>query len=99
MNGTMKAAVMEGIGKMGYTQRPIPTPKADEVLVKLEYVGICGSDMHYYKTGAIGGYVVEPPLCPGPRVRRHCGGGGQQCGPPEGGGPGGPGAGQDLRPL
>ena len=28
---------MEGIGKMGYTQRPIPVPKADEVLVKLEY--------------------------------------------------------------
>ena len=49
MDGTMKVAVMEGIGKMGYTQRPIPTPKADEVLVKLEYVGICGSDMHYYE--------------------------------------------------
>ena len=62
MNGTMNAAVMEGIGKMGYTRRPIPTPKADEVLVKLEYVGICGSDMHYYETGAIGDYVVEPPF-------------------------------------
>ena len=62
MNGTMNAAVMEGIGKMGYTRRPIPTPKADEVLVKLEYVGICGSDMHYYETGAIGDYVVKPPF-------------------------------------
>lgn len=62
MDGTMKVAVMEGIGKMGYTRRPIPTPKADEVLVKLEYVGICGSDMHYYETGVIGDYVVEPPF-------------------------------------
>ena len=62
MDGNMKVAVMEGIGKMGYTQRPIPTPKDDEVLVKLEYVGICGSDMHYYETGAIGDYVVEPPF-------------------------------------
>jgi len=62
MNGNMKVAVMEGIGKMGYTERPIPTPKADEVLVKLEYVGICGSDLHYYETGAIGNYVVEPPF-------------------------------------
>ena len=42
MEGTMKVAVMEGIGKMGYTERPIPVPKDDEVLVKLEYVGICG---------------------------------------------------------
>lgn len=62
MDGNMKVAVMEGIGKMGYTTRPIPKPKADEVLVKLEYVGICGSDMHYYETGAIGDYVVEPPF-------------------------------------
>lgn len=62
MNGDMKVAIMNGIGKMGYTRRPIPTPKADEVLVKLEYVGICGSDMHYYETGAIGNYVVAPPF-------------------------------------
>lgn len=62
MNGTMKVAVMEGIGKMGYVEHPIPEVKPDEVLVKLEYVGICGSDMHYYETGAIGDYVVEPPF-------------------------------------
>ena len=61
MEGSMKVAVMEGIGKMGYTRRPIPKPTANEVLVKLEYVGICGSDMHYYETGAIGDYVVKPP--------------------------------------
>lgn len=62
MNGSMRVAIMEGIGKMGFTQRPIPTPKEDEVLVKLEYVGICGSDMHYYETGAIGDFVVESPF-------------------------------------
>ena len=62
MTGQMKVAVMEGIGKMGYTRRPIPTPKPNEVLVKLNYVGICGSDMHYYETGAIGSYVVKPPF-------------------------------------
>lgn len=62
MNGMMKVAVMDGIGKMSYTNRPIPTPKENEVLVKLEYVGICGSDMHYYETGAIGDYVVKPPF-------------------------------------
>lgn len=62
MNGNMRVAIMEGIGKMGFTQRPIPTPKEDEVLVKLEYVGICGSDMHYYETGAIGDFVVRAPF-------------------------------------
>ena len=62
MENTMKVAVMEGIGKMGYTRRPIPTPQANEVLVKVEYVGICGSDLHYYESGAIGNYVVQPPF-------------------------------------
>ena len=62
MNGKMKVAVMEGIGKMGFEEREIPKPKDDEVLVKLEYVGICGSDLHYYETGAIGDYIVEPPF-------------------------------------
>ena len=58
----MKVAVMEGVGRMGYTLREIPVPKDNEALVKLEYVGICGSDLHYYETGAIGAYVVEPPF-------------------------------------
>lgn len=62
MKGKMKVAVMEGIGKMGFEERDIPSPKADEVLVKLDYVGICGSDLHYYETGAIGDYVVKPPF-------------------------------------
>lgn len=58
----MKVAVMTGIGKIGYERRPVPEPQDDEVLVKLEYVGICGSDLHYYESGAIGGYVVKPPF-------------------------------------
>ena len=62
MEGTMKTAVMTGIGRMGLEERPIPAVKDNEVLVKLEYVGICGSDLHYYESGAIGEYVVEPPF-------------------------------------
>ncbi|WP_070040898.1 NAD(P)-dependent alcohol dehydrogenase [Robinsoniella peoriensis] len=62
MDGKMKVAVMNGIGKMGFEEREIPKVKENEVLVKLDYVGICGSDLHYYETGAIGDYVVEPPF-------------------------------------
>lgn len=62
MKGKMKTAVMLGIGKMGFEEREIPEVKDHEVLVKLEYVGICGSDLHYYETGAIGDYVVKPPF-------------------------------------
>ena len=53
---------MEGIGKVIFTQRAIPRPKPGEVLIKLEYVGICGSDLHYFEHGRIGDFVVEPPF-------------------------------------
>lgn len=58
----MKTAVMTGIRKIGFEERSIPKPAQDEVLVKLDYVGICGSDLHYYEIGAIGDYAVEPPF-------------------------------------
>jgi L-iditol 2-dehydrogenase len=62
MQGNMKVAVMTGIGKMEFTERPIPQPKADEVLVQLEYVGVCGSDLHYFEHGRIGNFIVKPPF-------------------------------------
>ena len=62
MKGTMKTAVMLDIGKIGFEEREIPQVKDDEVLVKLEYVGICGSDLHYYESGAIGDFIVKPPF-------------------------------------
>ncbi|MDR1252109.1 MAG: NAD(P)-dependent alcohol dehydrogenase [Treponema sp.] len=62
MRGKMKVAVMTGLNKIDYIERDIPRPKPDEALVKLEYVGICGSDMHYYETGRIGDYIVKPPF-------------------------------------
>ncbi len=62
MDGNMKVAVMPKLREIEFTERPIPKPKKDEVLVKLEYVGICGSDLHYYESGRIGDFVVESPL-------------------------------------
>lgn len=62
MKGKMKVAVMQDIMKTEFIERDIPSPKEDEVLVKVEYVGICGSDLHYYETGSIGPYIVEPPF-------------------------------------
>jgi L-iditol 2-dehydrogenase len=62
MQGKMKVAIMTGIGKMEIIERDIPQPKPDEVLIRLEYVGVCGSDLHYYETGRIGDFVVKPPF-------------------------------------
>lgn len=40
----------------------MPSPGADQVLVRVESVGVCGSDVHFYHHGRIGEFVVEAPL-------------------------------------
>lgn len=64
----MKVAIMSGIGKMEFVEKEIPQVKDDEVLVKIEYVGICGSDLHYYETGCIGDKIVDFPFVLGHEV-------------------------------
>ncbi|MDR1288676.1 MAG: NAD(P)-dependent alcohol dehydrogenase [Treponema sp.] len=62
MTGKMKVAVMTGIEKMEIIERDIPKPAPNEALIKLEYVGVCGSDLHYYESGRIGDFVVKFPF-------------------------------------
>ena len=47
---------------------PTPEPGMDEVRLKISYVGICGSDLHYYFEGANGAFVVKEPLIPGHEI-------------------------------
>ena len=59
----MKAVVLTGIRQMEITDVPEPVvTKDDDVLLKVEAVGVCGSDVHYYETGRIGSQVVEYPF-------------------------------------
>ena len=62
MNKKMNVAVMTDIGKIGWEERSIPQISSEEALIKVEYVGVCGSDLHYYESGAIGDFIVEPPF-------------------------------------
>ncbi|RDU25252.1 NAD(P)-dependent alcohol dehydrogenase [Anaerosacchariphilus polymeriproducens] len=62
MEGKMKVAVMQDIRKLEFVEREIPKIKKNEVLVKLEYVGVCGSDLHFYEQGCIGNIKVNPPF-------------------------------------
>lgn len=58
----MMAAVMTKPGEIVMEEQAVPQPAADEVLVKVMAVGVCGSDVHYYEHGRIGPYVVEKPI-------------------------------------
>ena len=44
----MKALVYEGVETLGFRDVPDPVASGDSHLIKIEAVGICGSDMHAY---------------------------------------------------
>ncbi|MHC1724335.1 MAG: NAD(P)-dependent alcohol dehydrogenase [Aminipila sp.] len=54
-----RAAYMTELNKMEIREIPVPETGEQEVLVKLEYVGICGSDVHYFHDGRCGDFVVD----------------------------------------
>ena len=65
---SMRASVLSGASSISVEQRPIPAVQSDEVLVRVAAVGVCGSDVHYYREGRIGDFVVEGPLVLGHEV-------------------------------
>ncbi|NKX56590.1 NAD(P)-dependent alcohol dehydrogenase [Arthrobacter mobilis] len=58
----MKASVLVKPQSVVVEERPLPALEADEVLVRVSAVGVCGSDVHYFQEGRIGDFVVESPL-------------------------------------
>ena len=59
---TMRVNVLQSAGVMMPGERPVPRPAPGQVLVRIGSVGICGSDVHYYRHGRIADYVVRQPL-------------------------------------
>ena len=49
----MKAQVLMGKKKISYIERPLNKPETNEVIVKVKYCGICGTDIHCYKSGIL----------------------------------------------
>jgi len=64
------AAFMTGIKKMEIREVPMPVPKDDEVVVKMEYIGICGSDVHFFEEGKLGDFEIKGDFILG----HECGG-------------------------
>ena len=58
----MRASFLNKAGDISLKEINVPTLDADQVLVRVESVGICGSDVHYYEHGKIGPFVVNQPL-------------------------------------
>lgn len=61
----MKAARMYGARDIRIEEMPVPEPGPGEVLLRVKAVGICGSDLHYFKEGGIGDAAIVEPMIPG----------------------------------
>jgi D-xylulose reductase len=59
----MEALVLEKARELNLRDITIPeTVGAHDVRIALHTVGVCGSDVHYYETGAIGPFIVREPM-------------------------------------
>lgn len=65
MEGKMKVCVLTGKQQLEWCQREIPQPAAGELQIKLEYVGVCGSDLHFYEEGRLANWELNGPLALG----------------------------------
>ncbi|MFE7657208.1 L-idonate 5-dehydrogenase [Streptomyces bottropensis] len=67
-SATMRAVVAHGAGDLRLEERPVPVPGPGEVAVDIRYGGICGSDLHYWRHGAVGEFRIREPLVLGHEV-------------------------------
>jgi L-iditol 2-dehydrogenase len=58
----VKGLRLYGIGDLRFTQEPEPQPKSGEALLKVDAVGICGSDVHWVAEGGTGTAALIKPL-------------------------------------
>jgi len=62
----MKSAFLTGIRQLEIQEESKPVlSDPDQVLLRIDIVGVCGSDVHYYNTGRIGSQVVQYPYSVG----------------------------------
>lgn len=64
----MRSARLYGAGDVRLVREPEPVPAAGESLVRVEAVGLCGSDLHWFDQGGIGDATVGDPVVPGHEI-------------------------------
>jgi len=67
-SSTTRAVVAHGRADLRVERIPLAAPRPDEALVDITYGGICGSDLHYWRHGAVGESVLRAPMVLGHEV-------------------------------
>jgi L-iditol 2-dehydrogenase len=61
----MRVARLYAAHDLRIEESPVPRPGPAEALLRVAAVGVCGSDLHYYREGGIGDEIVKHPLVMG----------------------------------
>ncbi|XP_051898343.1 sorbitol dehydrogenase-like [Pristis pectinata] len=56
------SVVAHGPGDLRMEKLPIPEPGPNEVLLQMNSVGICRSDVHYWQHGRLGSFLMKKPM-------------------------------------
>lgn len=65
MPKTNRMAYLDADNKFTLKEEPIPRAGPGQVLVQVKANGLCGSDLHFWREGRLGNYVVTRPYVPG----------------------------------
>jgi len=60
--GNTQVARLHGVGDVRVQSEPMPVPAADESLVRVTAVTLCGSDLHWFAEAGIGDVRLKSPL-------------------------------------
>ena len=61
----MRSLLISGIRQVGLIEEKVPVPQDGEVLLKINYVGFCGSDLNTFLGK---NPMVKMPVIPGTRL-------------------------------
>lgn len=68
MRQIREALVIRGPGRLELETRDVPDLSDSDVIVDVEFGGICGSDLHYWRHGTSGTSVLREPMILGHEV-------------------------------
>lgn len=58
----MKTIYLFQAGDLRLVERPKPIAHHNEAMIQISAVGLCGSDLHWYRDGAIGPWTMSSPI-------------------------------------
>ena len=69
MTNTRKVALLTQTGRIEMRRLPMPVPGPEDVLIRIRAVGVCGSDVSYFRNGRTGVGAIRFPHILGHELR------------------------------